>query len=489
MRVALLHGLQRLPVAHAADFLAPSDYAPDRLLPPPPPEGSPLAKAELEELDRIQSQRTPEDFARADHDFRTQNGTIFADAIGPNFVLSRLPATAKMLSDLQRQEDAAADVAKDYFHRTRPWIVDPSLKSCSKQDAPQSAYPSGHSTMAYAMAVVLAALVPAKATAILSRAADYAQNRLVCGMHRRSDIQAGQVLGTVVAELLLHDPGFRPELDAAKAELARAHLSRLSAPVPLYRSRGFPYNLGLGFCGRIGDEARNHACAARGAKRALKILALGWAPAWFAPPANIRPDMLDRAVAYNRAVAVSTNQVLLLNIVRASQRLPTYYTRLEGDASSMGITPSAGLTLPFTNPRSFENDINGGPTGAVTSTTSKAVGSLAAFASSDWDLQASESNILTLQDLDDQKYQNGMMTPVPVKNIAAFQGEGYQRDLLFMMFLASIQISTSLIDPIDAAATARCGEARGGGRGGRRRCLVRKTALRLHCQRALPTAI
>jgi len=167
------------------------------------------------------------------------------------------------------------------------------------------------------------------------------------------------------------------------------------------------------------------------------------------------PDMLDRTVAYNRTVANSTNEVLLLNIVRASQRLPTYYTRLEGDAASLALTPSGSLSLPLNNPRSFESDINGGPTGAVTSTTTKAISALGNILGA-VGLQASESNLLTLQTLDDQKYQNGMMTPVPVKNIQAFQDEGYQRDLLFMMFLGSVQVSSDLIDPMDAATVERC---------------------------------
>jgi hypothetical protein len=195
------------------------------------------------------------------------------------------------------------------------------------------------------------------------------------------------------------------------------------------------------------------------AGRTLAVLA-----AFLCAGCQYSPNMLDRAVAYNRVVADSTNQVLLLNIVRASQRLPTYYTRLEGDASSLGLTPNAGLTLPLVNPRSFETDINNGATGAVTSTGTKAIGSLAQFASS-LGLSASESNLMTLQTLDDQKYQNGMMTPVPLKNIQAFQDEGYQRDLLFMMFLSSVQISGTLVDTIDAAVTARCGQARAGAGG------------------------
>jgi hypothetical protein len=169
------------------------------------------------------------------------------------------------------------------------------------------------------------------------------------------------------------------------------------------------------------------------------------------------PDMLDRTLAYNRAVANSTNQVLLLNVVRASQRLPTYYTRLEGDASSLSLSPNGSLSLPLGNAHSFESDLNTGAAGAVTSGASKSVSSLAGLAGV-LGLSSSESNLLTLQTLDDQKYQNGMMTPVPLKNIQAFQDEGYQRDLLFMMFFSSIAISSRLMTSIDEAVATRCAE-------------------------------
>jgi acid phosphatase (class A) len=205
-------------------FLPPADLNPGILLPPPPAEDSPAAKSELAELDRIQAARSAADFARADQDFKTRNATIFAAAIGPGFDLGRLPDTAKMLSDVGRQEDEAATLAKDYFQRKRPWLMDRQLKSCSQADAPLSSYPSGHATMAYAMAVVLASLIPGKGQAILARAADYSENRLVCGMHRRRDIQAGQVLGTAVAEMLLRASEFQPEYAAAKKELAAAGL-------------------------------------------------------------------------------------------------------------------------------------------------------------------------------------------------------------------------------------------------------------------------
>jgi acid phosphatase (class A) len=104
--------------------------------------------------------------------------------------------------------------------------VDLRFKSCSKDDEPLSSYPSGHATMGFSMAVVLADLAPKRAPAPLARAADYANSRLVCGMHFRADIVAGQVLGTEAAGDLLRNPRFRADRDAAQAELQAAHLIR-----------------------------------------------------------------------------------------------------------------------------------------------------------------------------------------------------------------------------------------------------------------------
>ena len=174
-----------------AVFLTPSQYDPPRLLPPPPNDNSAAAKAELAELKEIERTRSPAQLARARSDDKTENASIFAEIIGPGFDLKALPATARMFADIRREEQAAANAAKDFFKRNRPWIVDSSMASCSKDDAPQSSYPSGHATMGFSMGVVLASLAPEKAQAILARANEYAENRLVCGMHFRRDIEAG----------------------------------------------------------------------------------------------------------------------------------------------------------------------------------------------------------------------------------------------------------------------------------------------------------
>ena len=213
------------PAAADPVFLSASSTNPALLLPPPPADGSPAAKAEMAELHRIEKNRTADDLASAKSDDRTEDVTAFAAVMGPGFDLKVLPKTAKLFADVREEEKVAAKLAKDFFKRTRPYVADPSLKSCAnKSDAPKTSYPSGHATMGYSMAVVLAALAPEKAQTILARASEYAENRLVCGVHYRRDIVAGEALGTAVGVELMASPGFMAEFVAARDELRAAHL-------------------------------------------------------------------------------------------------------------------------------------------------------------------------------------------------------------------------------------------------------------------------
>lgn len=221
-----------LPMSMAAKiptskFLEPDELVPAQTLPAPPADGSPAQRAELAELHRIEKTRTAAQFAeaKADSDDATENVLAFAAVMGTGFQLERLPATSKLFQDLRHEDSAAAKRAKAYFQRNRPWIADRTLRTCPHaDDKPKSSYPSGHATMAYATAGVLARLAPAKAPAILARANAYAENRLVCAVHYRRDIVAGQALGTALAQKLLDKPEFRAEFEAARAELTAARL-------------------------------------------------------------------------------------------------------------------------------------------------------------------------------------------------------------------------------------------------------------------------
>lgn len=226
MRNRFVIALLLLASLQAAAALPP--LPPEQILPAPPPDGSPPAKAEMDELHRIEHARTAADFARALRDDHTSDVTAFAEVMGPAFDLAKLPATAALFAEVKAEVKAQTKLAKNAFKRNRPWIADPALKTCGRDDPPQSSYPSGHATLGYAMAAVLAALVPEKAQVVMARADAYAENRLVCGMHFRRDIVAGEVLGTLIGRELLDAPEFKLKFDVARRELQTARVAALS---------------------------------------------------------------------------------------------------------------------------------------------------------------------------------------------------------------------------------------------------------------------
>ncbi len=210
--------------ALADGILSPADYPPAQILPVAPADGSTEQKKEMAELHHIQATMSDADFAAANKDEVTENVTYLAPVLGAGFDFKSTPKTLALFAVVRAEEKAAGKLAKNTFKRHRPWVLDPSLKTCTREDSPISSYPSGHSTLGFSMAVVLSAMLPEKADAIMARAKQYAEHRLVCGVHYRSDIVAGQVLGTLVGEELLHSPKFQDQFTAAKAELRAAVL-------------------------------------------------------------------------------------------------------------------------------------------------------------------------------------------------------------------------------------------------------------------------
>jgi hypothetical protein len=209
----------------AVSLLSAADLDPQAVLPPPPAAGSAQAAAELAELHAMEQHRSNAEIAAAKLDGETKNPAIFAEVLGPQFDLDRLPATKRLFDMVRATEKQVVDHGKDEFRRPRPWIVDPALASCAKSGEPLSSYPSGHTSMAFSMAGVLARLVPGKAAPILARAARYGESRIVCEQHFRSDVTAGEALGLLIADRLMAKPGFRAAFDAAHGELAAAGLA------------------------------------------------------------------------------------------------------------------------------------------------------------------------------------------------------------------------------------------------------------------------
>ena len=209
-----------------AAMLDPTTIQPGQFLPPPPAEGSADAKAEMKEVNDIIARSSAAEIAAAAKDDADESPDIFNSAIG--FDVMTRPETLKLLKMVAAEEEGDTKVAKTFFHRKRPWVIDPAVKTCTAEKLNQvpNSYPSGHASLGYSLGVVLTHVVPEKSQAIMARASEYAEHRLVCGMHFRSDVAASQQYGTVLALRLMEDPAFMAQMDKAKAELHQSVAGR-----------------------------------------------------------------------------------------------------------------------------------------------------------------------------------------------------------------------------------------------------------------------
>jgi acid phosphatase (class A) len=214
------------------EVLTPEQIDPSHLLPPPPKDGSDMQMLDLEAWRRVVEDRTPERYAQARWDNDHEDISAFYSVLGPKFDLSKLPATKKLIAEVDNDQAIAASAAKVYFHQrfpvaSAPMIGDYHIYSCDTDvqkpaDRAYRSYPSGHATMGYTFAIVLAALVPNDAQQILARADDFAFSRIVCGDHYRMDIEASHALGSALGIMFLNNPKLQPQIEAARAELRAA---------------------------------------------------------------------------------------------------------------------------------------------------------------------------------------------------------------------------------------------------------------------------
>ena len=188
------------------------------LLPPPPSGDSAVTKAELDALVALQATRTPAQSERAVADDE-ESVWRFADAVGnPNFTKEKLPLFSAFFDRIVATEPAVVDPAKDSWKRPRPYLADSRVNPLLKKKT-SGAYPSGHSTIGTLMGIVLSNMLPELRAPLMDRAAEFAANRLVAGMHYASDIDAGKRSATAIAAVIRTKPEYADQFAAAKAEL------------------------------------------------------------------------------------------------------------------------------------------------------------------------------------------------------------------------------------------------------------------------------
>jgi acid phosphatase (class A) len=189
-------------------------------LPPPPTVNSALDRA-----DRAIARGpwSAERIEQARQDNAIDPFAAFDEVLGADFRADRLPATRALLMRVARDVGMASQAPKNLYNKPRPFVRDASQATCVTPDEGlrnSGSYPSGHSAIGWAWGLTLVELYPAQADALLRRAYGFGESRVVCGVHWRTDMESGQLLGAAGLARLHADPTFQAQLEAARAELS-----------------------------------------------------------------------------------------------------------------------------------------------------------------------------------------------------------------------------------------------------------------------------
>ena len=113
--------------------------------------------------------------------------------------------------------------AKNHYARARPFMGN-NEPICTPDDEEglrkDGSYPSGHTAIGWAWALILCEVVPERTDAILARGREFGQSRVVCNVHWQSDVDEGRIMAAAAVARLHADKGFRHDLEEAKREVA-----------------------------------------------------------------------------------------------------------------------------------------------------------------------------------------------------------------------------------------------------------------------------
>lgn len=134
-------------------------------------------------------------------------------------------------------------------------------------------------------------------------------------------------------------------------------------------------------------------------------------------------DMAKTMTEYNLVVEKAKNEMLLLNIVRASKRRPMYFTSFSKLTGSTHYEVQTTGNIPFGR---IGSGLNGAYSVAPSATYSN-------------------SPVFDLTVLDSKEFTNGIMMPVPMKTIEYYWRQGWPGEMLLHLFVNRIEIK----DPND----------------------------------------
>lgn len=210
-------------------YLQESDIANSLDLLPPPPQPTDILflydKAQYEMGKMLRNTPRGEQAIRDAHLGGSGISEAFSESFGTHITKDKTPHIYKLITNMiEDAGDLATRDAKQHYMRVRPFsfFEEPTCTpDHEKRLSTNGSYPSGHTAIGWATALVLSEINPDRQNEILKRGFEVGQSRVICGYHYQSDVDAARLVASAVVARLHANEAFSKQLKKAKAEFAK----------------------------------------------------------------------------------------------------------------------------------------------------------------------------------------------------------------------------------------------------------------------------
>ena len=149
---------------------------------------------------------------------------MFSEPFGMEISAQKTPAIMNVIERGIATLRQVGRVPKKHYMRRRPFdrFNEPTLVPKDEETLRKNgSYPSGHTILAWSMAMMLVEINPAAQDALLKYAYEWGQSRVIAGFHWQSDVDASKVLVSAAFASLHNDETFLADMKKARAEFKK----------------------------------------------------------------------------------------------------------------------------------------------------------------------------------------------------------------------------------------------------------------------------
>lgn len=171
------------------------------------------------------------DLAKMDADLKFPEAAgTFSCALNAPITEAETPYLYQLLRRIIMDAAFPTYRAKNEYERVRPYMQN-NEATCTPEEESRlrdsGSYPSGHTAIGWAWAMILSEIAPDRVDQIMARGRAFGESRMVCNLHWNSDVNEGRTVAAAVVAQLHSNPGFLYDLAAAKEEIAAVRAKNL----------------------------------------------------------------------------------------------------------------------------------------------------------------------------------------------------------------------------------------------------------------------